>query len=110
LRDALRRVSGPRRADHSRPPVPGAVPGGPRRHGPGVGGVRGRGGVPLMPSSVHEAILDVVGATLEALNLEQAPGNPLTVYRRTSLADVALGQNITFPACVYGPDGMEASQ
>lgn len=63
-----------------------------------------------MPASVHEVLLDAVGAILEGLNLEQSPGNPLTVYRRTSLADVALGQNITFPACVYGPDGMEASQ
>jgi hypothetical protein len=59
--------------------------------------------------SAHEAILDAFEAVLLALGLQQAAGEPLQVYRRTSLADVGLGANIDFPSCVYGPDGTVTS-
>jgi hypothetical protein len=58
-----------------------------------------------LADSAHEAILDAFEAILVGMGLQQAAGEPLKVYRRTSLADVGLGGNIDFPSCVYGPDG-----
>jgi hypothetical protein len=52
--------------------------------------------------STHEAILDEADARLKALPLDG-----MEVHRRAGLADVALGANIAYPACVYGPDGNE---
>ena len=57
-----------------------------------------------MSASGHEAVLDAVEQVLSGLGLNQ-DGNPLAIYRRTSLADVGTGANIDFPCLVYGPDG-----